>query len=57
MVNEIAVPRQEIPLFVYVGITEIIPEIGVVAVFEAVKFKSPIPDAASPMDGFELVQL
>ena len=57
MVNEIAAQKQEIPLLVYVGVTEMIPAIGVVLVFDAVKFKSPVPDAVSPIDGFELVQL
>ena len=56
MLNEILGPVQETPLFVKVGVTVIIPEMGLVVGLVAVKFKSPLPEAARPIAVFVFVQ-
>jgi hypothetical protein len=58
MVYVIAVPVQVAPPLVYSGVTVIVATTGAVPVLTAVKEAiSPVPDAASPIDGVLLVQL
>jgi hypothetical protein len=57
MVNVIGVPGQLTPPAVYVGVTVIVPEIGVVPVFVAVSaIGLLVPLAGKPMDGLLFVQ-
>ena len=58
MLKVIAVPVQVTPPLVKLGVTVIVAVTGAVPVLIAVKeAMSPVPDAASPMDGLLLVQL
>ena len=54
--NVLAVPTQDVPPFVYVGVTVIIPEMGAVEVLDAVKEILPVPLAAKPMAVLSLAQ-
>ena len=57
IVNVIGVPVQVVPALVYDGVTVIVPVIGAVVGFNAVKEIFPVPLAPSPIVVFELVQL
>jgi hypothetical protein len=57
IVNVIGVPGQLTPPAVYVGVTVIVPEIGVVPVFVAVPLIGlPVPLAGKPIAGLLFVQ-
>jgi hypothetical protein len=56
MLNVLELPRQETPLKLKIGVTEML-EVSLPSVlFEAVKLRLPVPEPFSPFDGFELVQ-
>ena len=58
MVNVIGAPVHATLPFVYVGVMVIVPLIGVLPVLVVTKDGIfPVPDAASPIAVFELVQL
>lgn len=58
MVNVVAVPEQVEPPLVKVGVTVIVATTGAVPLFTAVnEAMSPVPLAASPIEGVLLVQL
>ena len=57
MVNVMGEPVQVTPPLVKVGVTVIVPVIGMAAVLVAVKFRLPVPAAPRPMAVLLLVQL
>jgi hypothetical protein len=58
MVNDVKLPVQVTPWLVKVGVTVIVAMTGALVMLVAVKEEiSPEPEAASPMEGLEFVQL
>ena len=55
MVNVFVGPTQEVPPYVNVGVTTIVPRIGSVVVLVAVKEIFPVPVAPKPISVFVFV--